>query len=193
MSKRTPNLLNYWLYFAVAIFFGVVAVYSLRANNLGAIRLRNQVLAVDKANGDVEAALRELRTYVYSHMNANLSSGTNVYPPVQLKYRYDRLVSAEKERVAAQTTKVYTEAQKHCERKNSTDFSGRNRVPCIEAYVTSRSVTERPINQDLYKFDFASPAWTPDVAGISLLLAGITGLMGIISFLGQLWLRNRLL
>ena len=167
MTKRTPNLLNYWLYFTVAIFFGVIAVYSLRANNLGAIRLRNQVLAVDKANGDVEAALRELRTYVYSHMNANLSSGTNVYPPVQLKYRYDRLVSAEKERVAAQTTKVYTDAQKHCERKNSTDFSGRNRVPCIEAYVTSRSVTEQPINQDLYKFDFASPAWTPDVAGIS--------------------------
>ena len=192
MSKRTPSLLNYWLYFTVAVFFGVIAVYSLRANNLGAIRLRNQVLAVDKANGDVEAALRELRTYVYSHMNANLSSGTNVYPPVQLKYRYDRLVSAEKERVAAQTTKVYTDAQKHCERKNS-DFSGRNRVPCIEAYVTSRSVTEQPINQDLYKFDFASPTWTPDVAGISLLLAALAGLFGVISFLGQLWLRNRLL
>lgn len=192
MSKRTSFILSSTVCFVLALFFGVLCVINLRANNLQAVKLRNQVLEVDKANGDVETALRDLRSYVYTHMNTDLSASTNVYPPVQLKYRYDRLVAAEKERVAAVMAKVYTDAQAECERQNSTDFSGRNRIPCIEAYVTARTISEQPINEDLYKFDFASPAWTPDFAGITMVLSGAFAFLGVSVVLLQQWLRNRL-
>lgn len=190
MSRRYA-LLNYWVFFALALTFGVIAVFSLRANNLHAIALRNEVLLVDKNNGDVEAALQKLRVYVYSHMDTDLSSGSSVYPPVQLKFRYDRLVAAEKERVQAEMAKVYTDAQKLCEQQNSTDFSGRNRVPCIEQYVTNHTITERPIADDVYKFAFASPDWSPDLAGLSLLAAGTFAVMGSLLLVVKLWLHGR--
>lgn len=191
MTKPTPLYLNYKLFLCLALFFGFVAVLSLRQNNLQAISLRNHVLEVDKNNGDVEKALRELRDYTYHHMHSDLSASTTVYPPVQLKYRYDRLVAAEKQRVAAAMAQVYTDAQAECERQNPTDFSGRNRVPCVEAYVSTRGVSERPVNQDLYKFDFASPVWSPDLAGISLLLSGLTAAAGALALVVQQWLKGR--
>lgn len=70
----------------IAIVASIVCVFALRANNLKALELRDNVVAVDKQNGDIEAALRELRTFVYGHMNTNLSSGPNaIKPPIQLK------------------------------------------------------------------------------------------------------------
>ena len=191
MSRR--YMVSYWVCLVLAVVFGVMTVVNLRTNNLKAVRLRNNVLSVDKASGDVETALRELRTYIYSHMDTSLSSGTNVYPPVQLKYRYDRLVTAEKQRVQAATAKVYTDAQALCEQQNSNDFSGRNRVPCIEQYVTSHTVSEQTINEDLYKFDFASPAWSPDTAGFSLLATGFFAACGSASFLFHQWRKGKLL
>lgn len=186
--------LNHKLFIGLAIFFAVVALFSLRANNLQAVKLRNNVTAVDQANGDVEKALQDLRLYIYSHMNTSLSSGGSVYPPIQLKHRYERLVTAEKERFEQQTATVYQDAQKFCEQQNSTDVSGRNRIPCIEQYVTSNVVTpQQPIADDLYKFDFASPAWSPDLAGFSLLFAGIFAFIGTLSYLTALWLKGRLL
>lgn len=195
MSRNHQSLpgINYWLCLALAIFFGVVAILSLRANNLGAIRLRNEVLRVDQAGGDVEKALQQLRKYIYSHMHTSLASDTNVYPPVQLKFSYDRLVLVEKKRVEAEMAKVYTDAQRICEQQNPTDFSGRNRIPCIEQYVTNNRITEKPIADDLYKFDFASPVWSPDLAGISLLLTGLFAAIGAVSFLTEQWLKGRLL
>lgn len=195
MSKSDKPVLgiNYWTCLALAIFFGVVAILSLRANNLEAVRLRNEVLRVDKADGDVEKALQQLRKYVHSHMHTSLASDTNVYPPVQLKFSYDRLVLAEKQRVEAEMSKVYTDAQRICEQQNPTDFSGRNRVPCIEAYVTNHRITEQPIADDLYKFDFASPIWSPDLAGISLVLAGLFAALGVASFLIEQWLKGKLI
>lgn len=191
MSKHTSPFLNYTLCFILAAFFGLVAILSLRANNMEAIRLRNHVLEVDKNNGDVEKALRELRSYTYQHMHTDLASSTNVYPPVQLKYRYDRLVTAEKERVQAIMAKVYTDAQAECERQNPTDFSGRNRVPCVEAYVTSHKVAEQSINPDLYKFDFASPVWSPDLAGISLVLTGVFTAAGAFALILRQWAKGK--
>jgi hypothetical protein len=177
MNKQRMTVI-FWASLILAVFFGLQSLFALRANNQESIQLRDQVLEVDKNNGDLEGALRELRTYVYSHMNTSLSSPNSAYPPVQLKYTYDRLVAAEKLRVEKASDDVYSKAQKYCENENSGDFSGRNRVPCIEKYVKARVVTEKPIEDDLYKFDFASPAWSADRAGITLALtatfAGLT-------------------
>lgn len=147
-----------------------VCLFALRDNNLRMIELRDKVYTTDEKGGDVEGALQDLRAYVYSHMNTQLASNSNVYPPIQLKYTYQRLQDAEKQRVKGENDKIYTQAQAYCEQQNPTGFSGRGRVPCIEDYVKSHGVSERKIPDAMYKFDFVSPRWSPDLAGFSLLI-----------------------
>lgn len=154
-----------------------IAVYALRDNNLRMIDLRTQVYRVDEQGGDVEGALQRLRSHVYAHMNTDLSSGNNVYPPIQLKYTYQRLQQAEKERTKQDNARIYTDAQAYCERQNPSGFSGRSRVPCIEEYVSAHGVKEKKIPDAMYKFDFVSPSWSPDLAGISLALSIVSGVL----------------
>lgn len=149
---------------------GVLCLFALRANNEHMLKLRNAVYAADQANSGVQEALQQLQAYVTTHMNTNLATGTSVYPPVQLKYTYDRLIQAQGAELQKQNGQLYTAAQAYCEKQNGKDFSGRNRVPCIEQYVQDHGVKVAPIEDSLYKFAFASPRWSPDLAGLSLLL-----------------------
>src|SRR5664279_288777 len=106
--------ISLWYLLAMCLVSGCVCIYSLRQNNLTMIRLRNQVFAADQQNGNVEGALKNLREFVYAHMNTNLDSGSGIRPPIQLKYRYERLVQAEKDRVSAANSKIYNDAQTIC-------------------------------------------------------------------------------
>lgn len=184
-----------WYFLIAAIFFTVTAVYGLRQNNLKAIQLRDEVIAADKANKDVETKLRNLREFIYSHMNADLSAGSNTQQPIQLKYRYERLVNAEKKRVDKLSGSIYTEAQKSCEKKfplGAAGASGGGRVACIEDFVTKSGVTPINIPEDLYKFDFISPFWSPDLAGLSIVLAIIAGLLFVFRIISDKWLIHEL-
>lgn len=180
-----------WYFVAAIVITAGVAVYSLRQNNLNAIALRDEVLKVDKENGDIEKALRDLREYVYSHMNTELSSPNGAYPPVQLKYRYERLMAAQK---ASQPNNgaLATQAQAYCESQIPTGRS-LNRIECIENYMTTHGTTNsKPIPDSLYKFDFASPAWSPDLAGWSLVLLVFFVFLTIVRSLSVLWLKHNL-
>ena len=190
------RVISHWHFLIACLIFAGIAVFALRANNLKAIQLRDQVLAVDQADGDTEAALKTLRQYVYAHMNTDLASSTSVYPPIQLKYRYDRLVAAEKTRVdQANTNTVYNDAQKFCETTQPESFFGAGRLPCIQAYIDShpvKTVTAQPIPDALYKFNFASPAWSPDLAGWSLVFAALFFFLFLVRFALERWLRAEL-
>jgi hypothetical protein len=176
-----------WLkpqYFLVlALLSGLICVFALRANNQHMVQLRNEVYTADKYNRDVQKPLRDLQAYVTRHMNTNLSAGnTSVYPPIQLKYTYERLTSSQRSEFT-KNSNLYTEAQHYCEQQNSTDFSGHNRVPCIEQYVQSHTTSAIPTIPDaLYKFDFISPRWSPDLAGWSLLAAILSSILFVLSF-----------
>jgi hypothetical protein len=182
-------------YFLVlTIVFATISVFALRNNNVTALKLRDHVLAVDQQNGDIETALRQLRGYIYGHMNTDLATSTSVYPPIQLKYRYDRLEQAEADRVAAANTNtVYNDAQTYCERTQPQSFYGAGRLGCIQSYIDTHPggpvATANPIPDSLYKFDFASPTWSPDLAGWSLVLAALFGLLFIIRFVVERWMR----
>jgi hypothetical protein len=179
------------LYFLIlALISGVICVAALRANNQHMSQLREEVYAADKDNGDVKTALQELQSFVTTHMNTNLSTGTSVYPPIQLKYTYERLQQAQNAQLGADSD-IYTQAQKYCEAQNSVDFSGRNRVPCIEQYVSAhKSGQPQNIPEDLYKFSFATPLWAPDIAGFSLIATIIFGLLFVLS-LAVRWFNKR--
>ncbi len=182
-----------WYFLAIALISGLVAFIALRQNNLKMIDLRAKVVQADKDNGDVEVALRNLREFVYAHMNTNLSSGNNaIKPPIQLKYRYDRLVATEKQTVTTANAKIYTDAQAFCEKTIPDGLSGRGRVPCIQQYVSDHGLKEQPIPDGLYKFDFVSPAWSPDLAGISLVICLASLILFAASYGIERWVKAEL-
>ncbi len=190
---RRLRPINAWIFLGLAIALAVIGLYAMRQNNLTAIRLRDEVLLADKNDTDVETPLRKLREHIYAHMNTDLSSGGGVQFPVQLKHRYDRLVAAERARVEGSNGDLYTQAQAECERQFPAGVSGAGRIGCIEQYVSGRGgATEKPIPDALYKFDFVSPRWTPDLAGISLLLAVVFFLLFVVRITLEKWFRHRL-
>jgi hypothetical protein len=177
-----------WYFFGLFIIFLIVGVMAVRQNNLKSIELRNTVTKADEQNGDVESALNDLRLHIYSHMNASLSS-TGLQQPIQLKYRYERLV-AEQQKKSAQTQKLYRQAQDYCEDKFGAGSLSAQRVPCVQEYVSKRDGTEPPpIPEELYKFDFVSPRWSPDLAGWSLLFSGIFLALFVIRVLVEKWFK----
>lgn len=189
--RRVP----YTVFLMLFIISGIVAVYALRHNNQVMVKLRSEVYTVDQASGDVNGALKNLREYVYGHMNTNLSSGGNaIKPPIQLKYTYERLLDAQQQKASTSSGQIYTDAQAYCQAQipANVSISGRGRIACVQDYVTSHGVKTPPIPTGLYQFDFISPAWSPDLAGWSLVAAALTGLSFIASFSMRLLTKRKL-
>ena len=178
----------YGVFLALFVISGIVAVYGLRHNNQTMVQLRSEVYATDQAGGDVNGALNTLREYVYGHMNTNLSSGGNaIKPPIQLKYTYERLLEAQQQTASTSSGQIYTDAQAYCQAQipANVSISGRGRIACVQDYVTGHGVKTTPIPTGLYQFDFVSPTWSPDLAGWSLVISGLTGLGFVASFMIQ--------
>lgn len=154
------------------IISSLVCIFALRHNNQQMVKLRDAVYAADKNGGDVNAALNNLSHYVYSHMNTNLSDGTNgIYPPIQLQYTYQRLLQAQAAKLQEANQSVYSGAQNYCRSIGQTAW-GLGTITCIQNYVVNHGVKAAVninIPQGLYEFDFISPTWSPDLAGWSLL------------------------
>ncbi len=187
------RLIKPWYFLAVVLACGVVCIFALRANNQHMLKLRTAVYSADQDNGDVQGALDKLQAYVTTHMNTNLSTGTSVYPPVQLKYTYQRLAQAQADQLAQSNTQLYTAAQHYCEGQDPVDFSGHNRVPCIEQYVETHAGNQlSAIPDGLYKFSFVTPSWSPDLAGWTLLATGFSLLLAIISWLADRWFKSNI-
>ncbi len=153
------------------IIFGLISIFALRQNNIRMLQLKETVIRVDESGGDVEKALTDLRTHVFSHMNTNMRTGDSSELPIQLASRYNKYITEQQARLTASgQPDIYTKAQANCEQTSPTLTE---RVNCIQIYVAEHGGQLSEINfppKDLYTFDFASPKWSPDIAGISLVL-----------------------
>lgn len=174
-----------WL--VLFIISGIICIGALRHNNTTMITLRNDVYTADKDNGNVEMALDNLRAYVYGHMNTDLTTSNGIRPPIQLAYTYARLQAGQSDNSA-----LYTQAENYCQQliPASVSISGRGRISCITDYVTSHGAKSANVAPGLYEFDFASPTWSPDLAGWSLVATVIFFLLFAYYFLRGLWLRH---
>lgn len=187
------SLLKVWYLTVTVVIAAGVSLYALRQNNIQALRLRDEVLRVDQADGDIETALKKLREFVYSHMNTDLAAGSSaIRPPIQLKYRYERLLAAEKERVSNENEKIYTDAQIICEKKFPVGLSGSGRIPCIQDYVAKQGVSEKPIPDSLYKFDFAPPRWSSDLAGWGIVITIALSVVLVVRLILDFWIKRQL-
>lgn len=153
------------------ILLGTVCIVSLRNNNKEMVRLRAAVYVADEKGDDVESALRNLRQYIYSHMNTSLASGPNaVHPPIQLAHTYERLQQAQQAVLGEGNSALYQEARTTCEQQTAI---GSEVITCIQNYARDHGANLAQIPDDLYKFDFTAAKWSPDVAGWSMVGAVI--------------------
>lgn len=179
------------------LFFGIlVAATFLRLNNLGMVERREAVLKADKA-GDVAAArksLVELQSYVAGHMNTSL--GPN---GVQLATIYNRDLEAALSQASDGSnpqSAVYQQASVECRAKwqGGVESFRNDYVQCVIARVSSltpdqgQSTLTKP-NPALYTFNYASPLWTPDLAGFSVLFCLIILLIILIRIVTKIVLR----
>lgn len=167
---KHPELIRVAIFSGLSLVFGLLFITGMVRNGNEAVIRYEKLVAVDKAGGDVETALNELRSYIYGHMNTEIGGGQNsIYPPIQLSGTYTRLVDKEQARVDDANSNLYSKAQDYCETTGSQGFSGRNRLTCIDTYIDENGTKIQTIDGSFYKYDFVAPRWSPDLAGFSLL------------------------
>jgi hypothetical protein len=177
------------------IISSAVCIYALRQNNLTMTNLRQAVYDADQVDGDVTTALNDLRQFVYGHMNTDLRLGDSTEPPIQLVNEFNRAVAAEQARIATLTgaaNQVYVDAQRQCE---VASIPLTVRAQCIQDYVSTHSTNVPQMNlppKEVYTFDFASPTWSPDLAGWSMLAAIGFGIILIIRLILGLFINRYL-
>lgn len=187
------TFLKAWYFLALALIFALVAVYGLRSNYSKMVDLRQAVYIADEQGGNVEGALNELRSHVHGHMNTNLTSGNNaIRPPIQLKNQYERLTVAENARVKTANEQVSIKAEQLCAQQFPAAGFNAPRVSCVQEYVANNAVEASSVPDALYKFDFVSPKWSFDLAGISILFSLIFFILFIARVILEKYMKSRL-
>ena len=182
---------QYFLYLAVC--FLVLGVLGMRQNNLHMIDLREQVYLADEKGTEVEEPLRQLREYVFRHMNTDLASGNvSIKPPIQLTHRYEKLVVAEQKKAEKINKQVKTDSERECAQEFPASGLNPDRINCVAKYTRDHAVKPKQIPSELYKFDFVSPVWSPDFAGLSLLSALIFFALFTIRLFVGWWYKRQL-
>jgi len=188
-NKSTLKRTDHHAIIRIAVF-GVLTVASVGLflfgmvnNSNGSVERFDRLVAVDQAGGDVEEALTELRDYIYTHMNTELGGPNGIYPPIQLSGTYNRLIEQEEARVVAVNEKVNDDAATVCEQRFPAGQLRSGRVQCVQEYLEQNTVRVKSIDDSLYKFNYVAPRWSPDLAGFSLLAAGIFGFITVFNLL----------
>jgi hypothetical protein len=174
-SYRIFKKFNLRILIALFVLFVCLSIYGLRQNNINMINLKNQLMTADKDNGNVNGDLNKLRTYIYNHMNTSPSSSDGIYPPIQLKYTYQRLLAQAQSAITTQNTAQYNQAVAYCNsiEPNATadEDSLRQLATCEEQHYIAQPLASAYVSPALYEFDFISPLWSPDLAGYSILIS----------------------
>ncbi len=182
---RKKRIKTVYLLLAFVIFLGL-SVFFLRQNNLKMVELRNQVVQADEQGGDIQGALTRLNEYVFRHMN------TQIVRPVELVNTYNRQTQAIIETAnLASGRDVYGEAAAACERRGVPLTSI---AQCAADYALSNNPGVGPKeiilpDKALFQYSFASPRWTPDLAGLSLLITGVIGVWMVIRLIEYIAVR----
>lgn len=172
-----------WQLSIIFILLCIISATFLRMNNLEMVKLREVVLEADKI-GDktlISNRLVNLQQYVSYHMNTSLGKG------VDLKESYTRDREAAIQKASQGTSsqsEVYQRASVECRARwqgNVASFRN-DYVKCVEDAVAAvpsqqQLALELP-RAAAYRYNFASPLISFDLAGISVILSLI--ILGLI-------------
>jgi len=154
----------------------VLSAAFLRLNNLEMDKRRTAVMQADKL-ADREATkqgLIELQRYVSAHMNTSLGNG------FYLEHQYNRDKEAALTAATSTTnpnSAVYQQASIECRNRFQGGVASfrNDYVACVAERVRALSPSTDPSvglklpKAESYYYNFASPLWSPDLAGIMVL------------------------
>lgn len=161
-----------WQLVVLLILTSFISATFLRLNNIGMIQRRDAVLAADHS-GDLEALknrLYDLQRFSAKHMN---TSTGGFY--LEASFTRDKdAYNAQKSDDNSPHGNIFVKAQEVCAPR----FSGWSMayVQCVDQELAKYSGTEtlEPDGQEPrvenYRHSFASPLWSPDFAGFSVLI-----------------------
>lgn len=171
LLKRAPT----WQLVIILLLVGFIAATFLRINNLGLIKRRAAVEAADKAGDRVKtkAALVDLQKYVSAHMNTSLGKGVSL--PTIYTQDYNKALK----KVAGghnQNSDVYQQAAISCRQKFQGGVASfrNDYVTCVSNAVSQLPTVQKRSaslpDPDAYRYNFASPVFSFDVAGLSVVI-----------------------
>ncbi len=163
----------------IIVLAGMVAtaamgVYLLRQNNLAMIELRREVVRADAAGNaeTTEQALQALQSFVSRHMNTSTS--------IDLSATYQREVIRVQKSTAARLGNIdlYNTAETACRKEGQRD--GTDLADCITKKLSGQSggLVSLP-SPALFRYNFAAPALSLDLAGLTLLISSIFAYAGL--------------
>lgn len=178
-SIRQLQRVKTWQLLVILILLGFITATFLRLNNIGMIQRRDAVLAADKS-GDtmvIQSRLYDLQRYVATHMNADTGS---FY--LEQQYRRDAQAAVDAAKNDDNPNgNINAKAEAVC-RPQYTVWSPAY-VQCFADELAKYPPSPDPAQNvtlpstSLYRHDFASPLWSPDFAGWSVLGCAVVVLM----------------
>lgn len=156
-----------WQLLVLAVLFAALTVFALRQNSLNLEPKISAVLVADELGEGIEESINELGDYVTHHMNADLPR------PIQLQYSYERAVEQayQIELESLRSGSLLEEAKEVCAQLGVVVSAG---PQCIQDYVDENWTPDKgALSPDLpdpilFTYNFASPSWSPDLAGLSM-------------------------
>jgi hypothetical protein len=181
-----------WQLVILLLLVGFLTATFLRLNNIGMLQRREAVLSADET-GDKQATvsrLYDLQRFVSAHMNTDMGKG------LYLETSYKRDVQKAYDKVSVDSNpngNIYKKAQEVCAPK-FTRWS-QAYVQCTSSELAkypaaSNLVTDVQLPRaDSYLHVFASPLWSPDFAGWSVLVCIALILMIVVRIISVIVLR----
>ena len=193
---KAISRLRTWQLLVLLLMMTLVSATLLRLNNLGMVERRAAVISADE-KGDraaIKTAIVDLQAYISQHMNTSLTGG--LYLAKTYERDRDAALSAA-ESTTNPASAIYQQASIECRaRFHGGVASFRNDyVQCVVEKVGSLSPQADPTaglklpKADAYRISFASPVWTPDIAGLSVLVCALLILTIIVRFVTLIVLR----
>ena len=180
-----------WQLVVLLILMAFVSATFLRLNNIGMIERRSSVMTADSAgdNSKTQSRLYDLQRYVSAHMNADLGKG--VFLEVTYNRDYNTLLTNASNSANANGN-IYKKAQDVCAPRFSVystaylqcTLSELGKYPASSDLVSSIS-----LSPNAYIYSFASPLWSPDFAGWSILICVVILIMILARFTGVIILK----
>jgi hypothetical protein len=155
----------------------LASLFFLRQNNLHMITFRNLAIRADEQNKNIPLALTNLRDYIAGHMNTGMGEDG-----IYLEYSYQRAYEGTIQQASQNGTDsavIYQNADKACRAQFDMATSFSAYIKCVADKVAASGAPKVPNipSADLYRFNFISPAWSPDLAGFTLLAAVLAALL----------------
>ena len=186
-SVKNLQRIKTWQLIVLLVISGFISATFLRLNNIGMVERREGVLSADKGGNEeiIIKRLYDLQRHVSAHMNTELGRG------VYLESSYSRDLQNWQSLQygdANPNGNIYKKAQEVCAPRFKSYSAAYLQCTTSElakypAAANPATDTSKP-RQEAYIHAFASPLWSPDFAGWSVIFSVIILGLIVVRFVG---------